>query len=172
MGSARARPVAPNARACPAGRTTNGTTGNAAELECVCVAEFYFDDTDSTANATQCLPCPLGSDCVDRVNLSLSHMPAQPGYWRAEKLATEIHRCANAKDCVGGEPGPNQCRSGHGGVLCAVCDAGFVRLPGSDGCAPCGDGVSTDGSTGITIVATALPGVLLLGLIIHFLEDT
>ena len=154
--------------ACPARRTTNGTTGNAADLECVCVAGFYYDDTGRTGNATQCSPCPSGANCVDRVNLSLSRMPAQPGYWRAGKHATELHRCAYAEDCVGGEPGPNQCRSGHGGVLCAVCDAGFVRLPGSDGCAPCGDGVSTNGSTGITIVATALPGVLLLGLIIHF----
>ena len=69
-------------------------------------------------------------------------------------------------DCVGGTV-DQQCAPGHGGILCAVCDNGFIRQNGV--CTACANqDMATDGTGGI-IIATIVPSILLfLALLLYF----
>ena len=97
-------------------------------------------------------------------------MPTAAGWFRPEATSEEFFPCEVAEDCVGGTV-DQQCALGHGGILCAVCDDGFIRQNGV--CTACTNtDVSTDGTEGIVIAATAPPFLLFLALLMYFCQKS
>ena len=74
-----------------------------------------------------------------------------------------VHRCRASSGLV-----QTQCREGHRGVLCAVCEARHIRQQGV--CQKCAVVTSADGSTGIAVFATVPPFLLFLGLLVFFIR--
>ena len=110
--------------ACPDDSTTNGRDGNANKSSCICKSGFYQDN-----GSDSCLPCPLpGSNC-SKAGSTLSTLRAAPGYFRSSNSSLEFIKCLVPSDCPGGLV-HEQCRSGHTGMLCAVCEKNFVRRDG------------------------------------------
>ena len=99
-------------------------------------------------------------------NLTLSTVPAAAGWFRPDTTSAEFFACDTMSDCVGGMV-DQQCAPGHGGILCAVCDNGFIRQNGV--CTACANqDMATDGTGGI-IIATIVPSILLfLALLLYF----
>ena len=98
-------------------------------------------------------------------NLTLNTVPAAAGWYRPDVTSKEFFACQD-EDCVGGTV-DQQCAPGHGGILCAVCDEGFIRQNGV--CTACDNSeLVTDGTRGIIIAATVPPLLLFLVLLVYF----
>ena len=95
-------------------------------------------------------------------------MPTAAGWFRPEATSEEFFPCEVAEDCVGGTV-DQQCALGHGGILCAVCDDGFIRQ--NDVCTACTN-TDTTGTLGIVIAATGPPFLLFFALLMYFLRKT
>ena len=141
--------------ACPPDATTDGTTGNSNESSCLCKGGFYQSDTSEA-----CLICPSPGSVCGKPGSTLFTIRAAPGYFRSSNSSLEFIKCHVASDCPGGLF-HEQCRHGHTGVLCAVCDRGFVRKGGE--CSFCDTSNAAVGFASLSIgAALLLMGVLLL----------
>ena len=65
---------------------------------------------------TKCIPCPTGSTCPEGREVVL-----KPGYWGAG-----VDLCPYGVDACSGGVTDGRCGRGYTGVLCAVCEPGFV----------------------------------------------
>ena len=72
------------------------------------------------------LPCYLVPSSSLTRSLEVETIRLESGYFRLHSTATTTYVCDTA-NCVGGYVGNGTsiCREGSGGVLCAVCEAGF-----------------------------------------------
>ena len=92
-----------------------------------CSYGFVAMQTSSIA----CTACPVGATCEDTSSLMVS-----PGMWRGSFDLFAVYDCPFGVDaCLGGNT-TYSCGPGYGGVLCAVCERGFVRTLGH--CMDCG----------------------------------
>ena len=103
--------------------------------ECSCAA-YGAAGAYKSSTLAYCSPCPTGAVC------SGAHPPlALPGFWHAPGGARATFYGCPKGVCLGEAnataSGVN-CRPGHTGVLCAVCEAGFARRGGTF-CQPCED---------------------------------
>ena len=150
---------------CPDRTTTNKIEGCTQESSCVCKISFYRDPRRSEL---ACVECPAKQTNCSVANLTLSTVPAAAGWFRPDMASEEFFVCGG-EDCVGGTVN-QQCAPGHGGILCAVCDDGFVRQNGV--CMLCANkDMATDGTRGIIIVATLPPFLLFLVLVVYFYKS-
>jgi hypothetical protein len=148
--------------ACPEKTTTNRIDGCTKESACVCHISFY---RDLDSSELVCVACLAEQTNCSVANLTLSTVPAAAGWFRPDVTSTEFFACRD-EDCVGGTI-DQQCAPGHGGILCAVCDDGFIRQNGV--CTSCEDaGVANDGTGGIIIAATVPPFLLFIVLVVYF----
>jgi hypothetical protein len=137
--------------ACPVRTTTNRLEGRTTETDCVCQSSFYLDP-----NSLECEPCDKMRTNCSAPNLTLATIPAASGWFRPDKISTMFYMCEN-KGCIGGRV-EQQCASGHGGALCAVCLDGFTRQSGT--CISCGIDVSKNSVSGGIIIASTVPPFL------------
>lgn len=93
----------------------------------VCAAGFYALEL----GATVCNSCPENTDCPGGNTLDMDE-----GFWRVNEFSSEVLKCPVQKSCLGGSNVAEQCRSGHTGMYCDVCEEGYVH--GADGsCSGC-----------------------------------
>ena len=108
---------------------TNHKTGSTTEDACGCKAGT-FSRFDKKQNTLVCTQCPIGSACI-KFNTSVSYMGTEEGYWRSSEDSLTFHSCkalVGTTHCVGGSTkNSTQCREGHGGILCSVCNTGYIK---------------------------------------------
>ena len=134
--------------ACPERTTTNQTLGNTNATDCMCATTYYSAPQTST-----CDPCPSPEATCTVPGVVLDQLITTPGYWREDATATIFHACSVAEDCVGGLV-KDQCRYGHTGILCAVCDSDFVRIGGV--CSFCDKRDAAGGFSGVAAGAALI----------------
>lgn len=69
-------------------------------------------------------------------------MDLKPGYWRVGVEYDSILSCHVAEACLGGSDPTTQCREGHTGPYCSVCDEGYTMTTGGI-CVSCANGDSS-----------------------------
>ena len=95
----------------------------------LCLACEFGSFTDF-AGATACQSCPAGATC-DAVSLTVN-----PGMWLRDPDSLDIHECPLGRvACPGGNASDDSCNTGYAGVLCAVCQPGYILS--AQGCADC-----------------------------------
>ena len=95
---------------------------------CVC-NNNYFRDSDG-----YCRECPEGGIC-DNIGTTLVNMKTKRNFWRESDTKSLFYACdENGGEldrdtpCIGGyAANATQCAKGHTGILCAVCQAGYVK---------------------------------------------
>jgi hypothetical protein len=118
--------------------------------ECVCKEGFYDCPAGGECDTTKsedvippgCLVCPNGGDCTS-LGTNLELLGTSKGYWRAADATLVFHSC-NPLTCIGSPKGTSfdrdqQCKNGHVGLLCSICDAekGYVKQTFGDSCVQC-----------------------------------
>jgi hypothetical protein len=92
-----------------------------------------------------CDLCPAGATCM-----STSSLAVNPGMWCENFDSLDVYECPlGARACPGGNT-TYSCTVGYGGVLCAVCQPGFIPNAGS-----CADCDSLNAPTTVLILAVA-----------------
>lgn len=77
-----------------------------------------------------CADCPSGAKCEDTNSVTV-----RPGWWSTKPQSFEIYECPfGAQACMGGNT-TRSCGHGYGGVLCGVCQPGYVQT--GDRCSGC-----------------------------------
>ena len=123
--------MAAECRACP-----SGTYSAAGATQCfVCGLRDVAQRTAETGGGDVGSTSPYGIDCKDGVVGALDANSTVTGvlvgHWAAEPVgetnanATRVWACETAAACLGGVD--SVCRTGHEGVLCAGCRAGYTR---------------------------------------------
>lgn len=77
------------------------------------------------------------------------------GYWRVNQFSDNVLKCPLKDACLGGINAWDQCRSGHKGKYCDVCDDGYVRSADAT-CRRCSD----DSFIAVAIVLPIIFGLL------------
>jgi hypothetical protein len=78
-------------------------------------------DEDDTACFDQCCrPCKKGMNCRDPANNTLQALAIEDGWWRDTLFSDHVYPCEYADSCKAG-----LCTTGHKGVACRVCEAGY-----------------------------------------------
>lgn len=92
------------------------TTSDAGSKECdLCIDAFDL------SHDRICKPCPRHATCAHQ------SVMVHPGYYRSSAPDLALFACpTGAEACRGGNTTENQCSPGYTGVLCAVCQAGYV----------------------------------------------
>jgi hypothetical protein len=85
-----------------------------------------------------CVPCPDDITC-DKDGSTLEVMDLKPGSWRPGDKSDEFFQCPVKDACLGGNSTDGYCKTGHTGMLCAVCESGWYRRGSTSGCIPCPD---------------------------------
>ena len=103
---------------CPKGKYGPPTSGT-------CIDCSYGTYNDKPGRSEECEICPSGAECP-----YMTKMILKPGYW-----GNKVYSCPfEKKACPGGNM-TGSCNRGYSGVLCAVCQHGYVQAP--DHCADC-----------------------------------
>ena len=58
--------------------------------------------------------------------MNITNLDLAEGYWRTNSDSLDILKCLSEDHCVGGSDVNSQCKEGHGGALCAVCQQGYA----------------------------------------------
>jgi hypothetical protein len=98
---------------CPAGTYLEG---------CVCPKNTYL-----TLDGELCAEFADEFKGVDlsEAGMKLETLRVLPGYWRTDNRSSDVRPCPVAEACVGWETG--NCREGHVGPYCNLCDDGYER---------------------------------------------
>jgi hypothetical protein len=125
--------------ACQSCVSNSNSSAKASTLQdCLCDPGYYMelvnlDETPIPEDEQVCRPCPENSNCGISGHNQHSLVPAL-GYWRATNTSSVFHQCPLVIACPG--QGFNnsrnaQCKFGHFGVRCELCDEeeGFVIRP-------------------------------------------
>ena len=141
--------------------TTIGSAAYSLE-QCICNAGYYNRNSLNTSSTTDCQFCPIEADCAEP-GTSLETLALTPGFWRSHERSLAIRSCYREGACKGGDSvsapsGSNgsYCATGYGGVLCDVCEAGYV-VTSDESCVLCGGGSGSLWGPG-----AALLGILLV----------
>ena len=127
---------------CPAGTFAPGTAVRSSCDDCA-VGTFTASEGSvscgSCANgqvslnrgSTACIVCPTGATCDDTSSLFVN-----PGMWKAGTDSLGIYECPfGPHACLGANATNENCADGYGGVLCAVCQPGYIQT--AEGCTDC-----------------------------------
>ena len=82
------------------------------------LAQCRKDDT--TCFDKCCLPCEKGMNCEIPANNTLQVLAIENGWWRDSLFSHHVYPCDYADSCKAG-----LCTTGHKGVACRVCEAGY-----------------------------------------------
>lgn len=82
----------------------------------LCMDGWYSPRSDNIS----CAPCPQHATCVNQM------ISTDAGYYRSGPASFVFHECFQGQACLGGNATPSLCGTGYSGVLCAVCEPGFV----------------------------------------------
>ena len=62
--------------------------------DCVCRAGYYKGSVNETTGEFVCAACGVGTECTDGlIGITVETLPIEKGYWRANKMSTEVRRC-------------------------------------------------------------------------------
>ena len=106
----------------------------------------------------RCESCPPGANCTQS---HLDDNQPAPGYWRHSSASPIIYTCRLKEACIGGSAA-RACALGHTGPLCDVCQPGFFRGPGTQGCLMCSSAARLTNIAVAASVFVALPVLLVL----------
>ena len=140
--------------------TTSAASTNASS--CRCGVGYYNANYNANASSgPDCKVCPPEADC-DTHGVLLETLPLQRGFWRAHARSLDIRACYRRNACGGGDNATassaengSYCEKGYRGVLCDVCDQGFVLLV-DDSCVDCRGGSSSLWGAGGVVAAILL----------------
>ncbi|GMH50627.1 hypothetical protein TL16_g00828 [Triparma laevis f. inornata] len=101
------------------GSTTlqNGTTS---ANGCICPTGEYVQFSENT-----CQKEPEGVETTIDA-MTVKTLNVKEGYWRTNASSFEVLPCLSPEHCLGGPNPAYQCKEGHTGPLCAVCQDGFA----------------------------------------------
>jgi hypothetical protein len=139
--------------ACESCPTNSNSSARARSLsECQCVSTYYMTESGV------CRPCPANSNCK-APGRALATLVAAKGFWRAANESTTFYQCPSIDACPGGafttkaagsdrhlgdegsagrSARDGQCKKGHVGVRCEMCDEANGFVPRADGsCSQC-----------------------------------
>lgn len=72
----------------------------------------------------KCSECPENAVCRGGNDIKV-----ESGYWRIDENSDDVRLCPTKQACKGGDNTTNQCRKGHEGMYCSVCEGGaFIIL--------------------------------------------
>ncbi|GMH53804.1 hypothetical protein TrST_g8087 [Triparma strigata] len=98
--------------------------GTTSKSGCICPAGKYLNNETST-----CVTAPEGvKETVEGMNVTTMNL--EKGFWRTESGSSDILMCLAEDHCLGGPNPEEQCKEGHIGPLCAVCDDGYASTGG------------------------------------------
>jgi len=98
-------------------------------------------------NAETCHQCPDNAICRGGDDIKVDS-----GYWRLGQEYDGVHLCPYKEACKGGSNTSTQCKKGHEGMYCSVCERGYYQRAGR--CTSCK-------SSGNELLMTIVPSVLL-----------
>lgn len=104
------------------------STGNVVCTKC---SEGFYS---LLVGASKCIACPDNADCPGGNELDLDK-----GYWRVDEHSDDVLKCPQKIACRGGLDVKDQCRSGHEGKYCSVCQDGYVHSA-EGSCSECRSG--------------------------------
>ena len=93
------------------------------------------DEDDPACFNQCCLKCEKGMNCETPANNTLQALAIEDGWWRDTVYSHQVYPCEYTDSCKAGA-----CTTGHTGVACRVCEAGYhyssmdgrcVECPGS-----------------------------------------
>ena len=94
--------------------------------------------------------------------MALERLALKPGFWRPHARSLDIRPCYRVGACKGGDsvttpPGSNEsyCATGYGGVLCDVCEPGYV-VTAEESCVLCQGGSGSLWGPGIVLLVVVL----------------
>ncbi|GMH69242.1 hypothetical protein TrST_g1107 [Triparma strigata] len=95
-------------------------SGTTSRSSCICPVRKYLNNETST-----CDTVPEGvKDTVEGMNVTTMNL--EMGFWRTASDSSVILRCLAEDHCLGGPDPEDQCKEGHTGPLCAVCEDGYA----------------------------------------------
>ena len=78
------------------------------------------DEDDPACFNQCCLKCEKGMNCEKPANNTLQALAIEDGYWRDTVYSHDVYPCEYTDSCKAGA-----CTTGHTGVACRVCEAGY-----------------------------------------------
>jgi hypothetical protein len=119
---------------CPFG--SRSSAGSSELVQCLCDYSFYpSPNPEEGATTFSCVECPEGGLCDSTHSLAPL---ALAGYWRPNETVEEVvfYECEGER-CEEETPETvyNNCREGHVGPLCSLCDDGWALA--GELCIPC-----------------------------------
>ena len=147
---------------CTAGTYASGTGVRVSCDECAAGKFAPSEDSESCGScangqialsrkSTECVVCPAGATCSTATSLTVN-----PGMWRGSFTSFNIFDCPIRDACLGSNATTSLCAPGYGGIICAVCQPGFVKT--SDGCVDC----NTLSAPIVTIITVSTTVVIVL----------
>jgi hypothetical protein len=127
--------------ACPS--NSNSSTGSSSTQQCLCEKGYFMELVDTDGQGVSeaervCKPCPDNSNCESN-GLDQHSLISAQGYWRATNFSVVFYQCPLVAACPGKAFNMSattmtrdaQCKFGHAGVRCELCDEekGFVIRP-------------------------------------------
>jgi hypothetical protein len=97
-----------------AGEGTTSVSG------CICPMGKFLNNETST--------CDVVSEGVKKTveGMNVTSLNLEKGFWRTATDSSKVLMCLAEDHCVGGPDPFQQCKEGHTGPLCAVCDDGYA----------------------------------------------
>uniref|UniRef100_A0A7S1U7E3 Fibronectin type-III domain-containing protein n=1 Tax=Phaeomonas parva TaxID=124430 RepID=A0A7S1U7E3_9STRA len=146
---------------------------DAGGFTCGCLSGEYLDEnelervagsTDRDDFSQVCVACPEGADCSSD-GQRLRTLTLKRGYYRTRPNSADILECFDADACpASNATGDAQCRPGHEGPYCAVCEPNHFLDAQNQLCSEC----STANSRDAIITTIILVSVVLLCLVYCF----
>ncbi|GMH62118.1 hypothetical protein TrLO_g3231 [Triparma laevis f. longispina] len=89
---------------------------------CICPAGEYVNFGNGD-NACKRVPegVKTNVEAMTVVNLNVSK-----GFWRTDNSSSKVLPCLSPDHCLGGSNPEDQCKEGHTGPLCAICNDGYA----------------------------------------------
>jgi hypothetical protein len=95
----------------------------------------------------------------DVTGMTLATLRILPGFWRIDANSSDVRPCPIAEACTGGNATTN-CREGHAGPYCNLCDDGFAP----DAFQLCQECNTTANDVALAVTALVLLAAILVGL--------
>ena len=90
------------------------------------------DEDDPACFNQCCLKCEKGMNCEKPANNTLQALGIDDGYWRDTVYSHDVYPCEYTDSCKAGA-----CTTGHTGVACRVCEAGYHYSSMDGRCTEC-----------------------------------
>ena len=90
------------------------------------------DEDDPACFNQCCLKCEKGMNCEKPANNTLQALAIEDGFWRDTVYSHDVYPCEYTDSCKAGA-----CTTGHTGVACRVCEAGYHYSSMDGRCTEC-----------------------------------